>query len=114
MDKIVDKLAGLGVAGLVLLIVISTGGLAGAAAFTAALALLGGPFGMIGGMITLGLIFAVSAAIANFGVDALAHAVVRRLLKKGMTKAEVIKKINKFPIISRSLKAILRDYVNSA
>jgi len=48
MDKIVSKIAALGVPGLVLLVAISATGLYGAAAITTALAALG-PFGMVGG-----------------------------------------------------------------
>ena len=42
MDKVVDKIVGLGVPGLVLLIAVSISGFSGAAALTAALASLGG------------------------------------------------------------------------
>ena len=52
MDEFVERLAGIGVPALVFLIIMSTTGLAGAAAITATLALLG-PGGMIGGVITL-------------------------------------------------------------
>ena len=50
MDEFVERLAGIGVPALVFLIIMSTTGLAGAAAITATLALLG-PGGMIGGVI---------------------------------------------------------------
>lgn len=114
MDQIVDKIAGLGVAGLVLIFVISTGGLAGAAAFTAALAALGGPFGMAGGLITLGLIVIISSAIAKYGVEALSRAVVLRLIEKGANKKELLAKIDKFPLISNALRRMLRDCINEA
>ena len=41
MDRIVNKIAGLGVPGIMLMVAISMTGLSGAAAITAALALLG-------------------------------------------------------------------------
>lgn len=47
MDRIVNKIAGLGVPGIMLMVAISMTGLSGAAAITAALALLG-PGGMLG------------------------------------------------------------------
>ncbi len=47
MDKIVEKIVSIGVPGIMLLVAISMTGLSGAAAITAALALLG-PGGMIG------------------------------------------------------------------
>ncbi|MFM6039787.1 MAG: hypothetical protein ACKPBB_18935 [Sphaerospermopsis kisseleviana] len=49
MDKIVDKIAALGVPGLVLVVAMAFTGWAGAAAITTGLAVLGGPFGMLGG-----------------------------------------------------------------
>ena len=49
MDKIVEKIVGLGVPGLILLVAINISGYAGAAAITSSLAILGGPAGMIGG-----------------------------------------------------------------
>ena len=55
MDEFVERLAGIGVPAFVFLIIMSTTGLAGAAAITATLALLG-PGGMIGSIITLTVI----------------------------------------------------------
>lgn len=46
MDQIVDKIAALGVPGLVLLVAMAFTGWAGAAALTTALAALGGSLGM--------------------------------------------------------------------
>lgn len=48
MDKIVSKIVGLGVPGLVLFVALSATGYAGAAAITTALAAIG-PFGILGG-----------------------------------------------------------------
>ena len=62
MDEFVERLAGIGVPALVFLIIMSTTGLAGAAAITATLALLG-PGGMIGGVITLIVIGAGASVI---------------------------------------------------
>src|SRR5690242_20926998 len=52
-QKTVSNLVGLGIPGLILLAVIATTGYAGAAAITTALATLGGPFGMLGGIAAL-------------------------------------------------------------
>ena len=57
MDKLVNKIVALGVPGLVLLIAMHLTGFAGAAALTAALASLGGPLGMLGGLAVLGHTF---------------------------------------------------------
>ena len=49
MDKLLDKIAALGVPGVVLAVAMETTGYVGAAALTTALATLGGPLGMLGG-----------------------------------------------------------------
>ena len=101
MDKIVSKVAALGVPGLVLVIAIGATGLAGGAAITAALAALG-PGGMIGGIATLGVIGLLSEGIAKYGVDAIFSSVVKELYKRGETKETKKKKIEKF--ISESVE----------
>lgn len=55
MDKIISKVAALGVPGLILVVAIAASGLSGAAAITVALAALG-PGGIIGGIATLSLL----------------------------------------------------------
>jgi uncharacterized membrane protein len=114
MNEIIDKLAGLGVAGLVLVVVIATTGFAGAAALTTALAILGGPFGMFGGIAVLGIIATAATAISKFGIDAIAIGVVNSLKKKGKSSSEIITEIESFPIITRSLKRKLKEYVSKA
>jgi hypothetical protein len=107
MDKIVAKIAALGVPGLVLVIAISATGLAGGAAITAALAALG-PGGMIGGIATLGVLGLISEGIAKYGMDAIFSAVVIELYKRGETKESILNKIQKYPI-SKDLKRRLRE-----
>ena len=103
MDKIVNKIAGVGVPGLMLMVAISMTGLGGAAAITAALAILG-PGGMIGGIMTLLASGMLASAIAEYGFDAIFTAVVKKMVQKGQSKAEIIKKIEKGPWSSK-LKA---------
>ena len=112
MDKIVGKIAALGVPGLVLIVAVGATGLAGGAALTAALAALG-PGGMIGGIATLGVIGLVSEGIAEFGFDAIFNAVVKELYKRGETKETILHKIEKYPV-SKGLKRKLRDSVEKA
>lgn len=111
MEKVVSKLAALGVPGLVLLVAMGATGLAGGAAITTALAALG-PFGIIGGIATLGVIGLVSEGITSYGVDAIFKAVVKELYKKGESKESILSKIDKYPI-SRSLKRKLREYLQN-
>ncbi len=107
MDKIVSKVAALGVPGLILILAISATGLAGGAAITAALAALG-PGGMIGGIATLGVIGLISEGIAKFGVDAVFTAVVKELYKRGETKDSIKEKVAKYPV-SKDLKRKLYE-----
>lgn len=102
MDKIVEKIVSIGVPGIMLMVAISMTGLYGAAAITAALALLG-PGGMIGGIITLLVAGAIASAISEYGFDALFRAVIKKMFKKGETKESIRAKIEKGPW-SRKLK----------
>ena len=112
MDKIIGKIAALGVPGLVLLTAIGASGLFGGAAITASLAALG-PGGMIGGIITLGLIGLISEAIAEYGFDAIFNAVVKELYKRGESKESILNKIEKYPV-SKGLKRKLRESIETA
>lgn len=102
MDRIVNKIAGLGVPGIMLMVAISMTGLSGAAAITAALALLG--LRMLGGIAFLLLAGAVTSALTEFGFDALFKAVIKKLYKNGETKETIRRKIEKGPW-SKKLKA---------
>jgi len=111
MDELVNKLAGLGVAGLVLVGLVATSSYAGAVAITTSLAFLGGPFGMIGGAIALTLIAAISSVIAKYGVETLAKSVVKKLKENGRSEASIIQEINNFPMITNGLRSQLHEYV---
>lgn len=112
MDKIVSKIAALGVPGLILIIAVGATGLSGAAAITAALAALG-PGGIIGGIATLGVIGLVSEAITEYGLDAIFNAVVKELYKRGEDQDSILKKIEKYPV-SDGLKRKLRESLERA
>ena len=109
MDKIVSKIAALGVPGLVLTVAIGATGLAGGVAITTALAALG-PGGMIGGLVTLGVIGLISEGISKYGVDAIFSAVVKELYRRGETKEQLKQKIKRYPI-SKDLKRKLNEYI---
>lgn len=103
MDKIVEKIVSIGVPGIMLLVAISMTGLSGAAAITAALALLG-PGGMIGGIVTLLVAGAIVSALSEYGFDALFRAVIKKMYQKGETKESIKSKIMNGPW-SKKLKA---------
>ena len=109
MDKIVSKIAALGVPGLVLTVAIGATGLAGGAAITTALAAIG-PGGMIGGLVTLGVIGLISEGISKYGVDAIFSAVVKELYRRGETKEQLKQKIKRYTI-SKDLKRKLNEYI---
>jgi hypothetical protein len=86
MDQLVDKIAALGVPGLVLVVTMAVTGWAGAAALTTALALLGGPFGMLGGIALLGILGLISKGLSDYGFEAIFKAIVDELMRKGKSK----------------------------
>ena len=110
MDKVVHKIAAMGVPGLILTVAIAATGLSGAAAITAALAAIG-PGGMIGGIITLGVAGVIAHAISEYGFDAIFKAVMRELYRRGESKSSLKTKVEKYPI-SRSLKLKVIDEIN--
>ena len=111
MDKIVSKIAALGIPGLIFMVALSATGLAGGAAITAALAALG-PGGMIGGIATLGIIGLISEAITEYGFDTIFSAVVNELYKRGENIDSLLKKIDKYPV-SKTLKSKLKEKLRS-
>ncbi|MGD1921123.1 MAG: hypothetical protein ACFCAD_20925 [Pleurocapsa sp.] len=112
MDKIVNKIVGLGVPGLVLLVAMAVSGWVGAAAITSALAMLGGPFGMLGGIAVLGILSMISQGIAEYGFEALLEETISGLKAQGKTNAQIEKEISYYPI-SRELKLKIREYLKS-
>ena len=110
MEKIISKIAGLGIPGLILMVAIEATGLAGAAAITAALAALG-PGGMLGGVALLCAAGLVADALAEYGFSAIFEAVIRELYVRGETKDTIRAKIARYPV-SKALKAKLMEEVN--
>lgn len=113
MDEFVERLAGIGVPAIVFLTVMSTTGLAGAAAITATLALLG-PGGMIGGIIFLITVSAGSSIIAKYGCSAIINATCKKIMKKeNLSAEEMNKKIDKYPI-SKALKEKIKSKIKES
>jgi hypothetical protein len=75
MDEVIQKVAALGLPGVILVIVMATTGLTGAAAITTALAILGGPAGMLGGIAVLGLTGLITEGLAKTGLENLLTAI---------------------------------------
>ncbi len=111
MDELVAKISAFGVPGLVLLVAIEMSGYYGGAAILVALFSIG-PGGVIGGIITLGLIMLISHGIAEYGFEAIAKAVILELYSKGEKPDEIKLKIRKLPI-THSLKLRLYEVIDS-
>jgi uncharacterized membrane protein len=112
MDYIVQKIVALGIPGIVLLVAMAASGWAGAAAITTALATLGGPFGMIGGIAMLGVLVIVSDGIAKYGFEKLLKASINEMEKRGTSSTDIIRKVQSYPI-SPSLKKRVLDELSS-
>ena len=111
VDKVIDKIAALGVPGLVLVVAMALSGWAGAAALTTGLAALGGPFGMLGGIAVLLILALISKALAQYGFKAVFKGVLNRLKAKGMTNDEIKRTVDGYWFVSGDLKRKLIDYV---
>ncbi|MBC5797196.1 hypothetical protein H5968_19070 [Sphaerospermopsis sp. LEGE 00249] len=112
MDKIVDKIAALGVPGLVLVVAMAFTGWAGAAAITTGLAVLGGPFGMLGGIAVLGVLGLISKGLTDYGFEKIFQATVEELRKKGKSKYDIEREVESYPI-GRDLKLKIKDYLKT-
>ena len=75
MDEVVKKVAALGLPGIILVVTMAATGFTGAAAITAALAFLGGPAGMLGGIAVLGLTGLIAEALTKVGLEDLLTAI---------------------------------------
>lgn len=98
IDKIIDKLAPLGVPGLIFLVLMSFSPWAGGAAIMSTLSLLGGPFGAIAGLGVLGVFSLYGKKISAFGYNRIIILLIDRMKKQGKRTDEIMQEIQKFPI----------------
>ena len=108
MDEFARKAAALGLPAIMLVIVMATTGLAGAAAITAALATLGGPAGMLGGIALLGIIGLATEMLSKYGLEELLLAIYRQRRQNGESKSGICGEIRNLPM-SRELKRRLEE-----
>ncbi len=111
MDKLITKLAGLGVRGLVLVVAGGAAEVTGGAALVVALTAIG-PFGIFGGVLTLGLIALITDSVGEYGIKKVFSAVLEELIKQGYSVEEIIDTINNgkfYKFMSKSLKLELLD-----
>ena len=107
LDELISKLASIGVPALVLLLTMASTGLAGAAAITASLALLG-PGGMVGGVVTLLAGGVLTEVLAQFGIETVISLMIGRMYQDGETQASIEERINGM-YISKKLKLKIID-----
>lgn len=111
MDHAVKKIAVLRYPGVILLIAMGTTSFRGAAAITAALAMLG-PGGMIGGIIFLGVIGIAANVLSKFGLEALLIDVYKNRSEKGEPLDTLKKEISGL-FITDNLKRKLKQELGS-
>lgn len=102
LDELVSQLAAIGIPALVLLLTMASTGLAGAAAMTASLSLLG-PGGMFGGILTLLVGGVLTEVVTRFGIETVISLVIARMYQNGETQASIEERINGM-LISKKLK----------
>lgn len=113
MDEFVVMAARMGLPVVTLLIVMATTGLFGAAAITTALAMLGGPAGMLGGIALLGIVGLASEMLARFGLEALLRAIYTQRVYNGESRCELRHEVQNLPI-SHCLRRALIEAINIA
>jgi predicted GTPase len=110
LDEVVRIAASVGGPAVLLIValsIVSASGLAGGAALTAALALLGGPGGIPVGILVLTFIGGVSSALASYGLEALLVAVYNRRIEISDDPEivdVVVKEIENTPLLRDSQK----------
>lgn len=102
LDKVVSAVAALGVPGLVFVFTVAvcgSAGLFGAAAVSTSLCAIG-PGGMIGGLISLGVISLLALGITQFGIGVILTECIVIFKNRGTTKEELIHQIENYPLSS--------------
>ncbi len=110
-DELIARISQLGIPALVLVLAVEITGVVGAAAVVEGLALLGGPWGVIGGLGVLGVLVVISKGIGRYGFKAVFEGVLKNLYKKGHSRDEILKKVDGYKITQR-MKNSLRKYID--
>ncbi|MEH2050459.1 hypothetical protein [Nostoc sp.] len=106
MDEIVKKLASLGLPGVILVVLTAASG-GSSAAVAATLTMLGGPFGILGSIVLLGLITVVGEMIAGYGIEAILQSIYAERSRAESVKL-LLKEIKDLPI-TEDLKLKLKS-----
>lgn len=112
LNDFIRKIAALGAPGIVFLVAMSSTGFAGAAAVTSALALLGGPAGIYGGIAILPIIAISADYLTKYGLEFLiAKIYQRRIDQEGQTVEAVVKEITDLKFLSDGGKKKIIDRI---
>lgn len=109
MDIIISTIAAEGIPSWVLHHALQATGFYGGARYTTALSALG-PGGMLGGMISLAVIQAISFLLSETAIERIYICVIRELYKEGISQEEILDTIDGYHI-SRGLKERLKEEV---
>ena len=114
LDEIAGIIAGLGIPALVLIVLIAVSSWFGAAAITSSLAILGGPLGMIGGVVALTALALIAQASTKYGCEILFRTVLVKIMEKeNKTKEEIEEIINGYPI-SDKIKRKIKEHIRKS
>jgi len=98
LDDIGRKMASLGIPAITFAVAASVAGgmgLAGGAVITTALAMLGGPLGMVGGLLSLGILTIIADAVSKYGIEAVLGATFQARIEQGITAEQINAEIDK-------------------
>lgn len=116
LDEIGEKLGDWGLPAMAFAIAVAeagTVGYAGGAVVAAALAMLGGPFGVIGGLASLGVLTLIASAVSEYGIEAILIAGIRGWRAKGKSDEELFSELAQWPV-GESLKAKIAERLRAA
>ncbi|MCA2554438.1 MAG: hypothetical protein IM466_12090 [Microcystis sp. M04BS1] len=111
LDEVAKRIGSLGLPGVILVVTVSTSG-ATTYPIAFALAALGGPLGVFGGLGLLGLTTFVGDALTNYGIEAVLAAIYKDR-RKQEAQEDLIKEVEGLPI-TQGLKLKLKQQIESA
>lgn len=110
LDEVASKIGSLGLPGVILVVTVATSG-ATTYPVVFALAALGGPLGIFGGLGLLGLTTVVGDALTNYGIEAVLGAIYKERRKKE-AQEDLLKEVEGLPI-TQGLKLNLKHQIES-
>ena len=114
LDDIGRKIASLGTPAIAFAVAASIAGgtgLAGGAVITTALAMLGGPLGMVGGLLSLGVLTIIADAVSKYGIEAVLGTTFQKRIEQGITVEQVYKEIDEL-WLSDEIKFKIKSRLN--